>query len=172
MSDSSSLVRTGRTAALRGHRGDTALTNTIARRWWRTLRERIAPRTSAEHLVRGARGEKLAARFLRRQGFKILYRNFRGRSGGEIDLVCRDRDTLVFVEVKTRSREDFGRPLEAVGRQKQQRISRGGLAWLRMLDDPDILFRFDVVEVILTDNAEPRIELTRNAFPLSEPYIY
>ena len=122
--------------------------------------------------MRGARGEKLAARFLRRQGFKILYRNFRGRSGGEIDLVCRDRDTLVFVEVKTRSREDFGRPLEAVGRQKQQRISRGGLAWLRMLDDPDILFRFDVVEVILTDNAEPRIELTRNAFPLSEPYIY
>jgi putative endonuclease len=129
-------------------------------------------RSHAEHLVRGASGEKLAGHFLRRNGFKILYRNFRGRSGGEIDLVCRDGDTLVFVEVKTRSREDFGRPFDAVDREKQKRISRGGLAWLRMLDDPDILFRFDVVEVIMTKDAEPRIELIRNAFPLSEPYIY
>ncbi len=125
-----------------------------------------------EHLVRGASGEKLAGRFLRRNGFKILYRNFRGRSGGEIDIVCRDGETLVFVEVKTRSREDFGRPIDAVDREKQKRVSRGGLAWLRMLDDPDILFRFDVVEVIMTKDAEPRIELIRNAFPLSEPYIY
>jgi putative endonuclease len=129
-------------------------------------------RPAAEHLVRGASGEKLACRFLRRNGFKILYRNFRGRSGGEIDIVCRDGETLVFVEVKTRSREDFGRPFDAVNRQKQKRISRGGLAWLRMLDDPDILFRFDVVEVIMTAGAEPRIELLQNAFPLSAPYHY
>ncbi len=59
------------------------------------------------HLRRGARGEKLACRFLKRNGYKILFRNFRGRSGGEIDVVCRDNDTLVFVEVKTRTREDF-----------------------------------------------------------------
>jgi putative endonuclease len=86
--------------------------------------------------------------------------------------VCRDRDTLVFVEVKTRRREDFGRPLEAVDRAKQKRISRGALAWLRMLDNPDILFRFDVVEVIVTDDAKPRLELIKNAFPLSRPYLY
>ena len=125
-----------------------------------------------EHLERGARGEKLAAKFLRRTGYKILYRNFRGRSGGEIDLVCRDEDTLVFVEVKTRTREDFGRPLDAVGREKQKRIARGGLAWLRLLDNPDILFRFDVVEVVMADQIEPRFELIRDAFPLPEPYIY
>src|SRR4030081_2292706 len=95
-------------------------------------------RRSSEHLRRGARGEKLACRFLRRHGYKILYRNFRGRRGGEIDIVCRDRDTLVFVEVKTRTREDFGRPLDAVDRDKRKRISRGGLAWLRLLDNPDI----------------------------------
>jgi putative endonuclease len=59
-----------------------------------------------------------------------------------------------------------------VNRDKQKRISRGGLAWLRLLDDPDILFRFDVVEVILAKEAEPRLELLRNAFALSEPYIY
>ncbi len=124
------------------------------------------------HLRLGRRGENLAARYLRRHGFKILYRNFRGRHGGEIDLVCRERDTLVFVEVKTRTREDFGRPLEAVGRKQQRRISQGGLAWLRLLGNPDVLFRFDVVEVMMAEGAEPRIELVRNAFQLSEPYLY
>jgi putative endonuclease len=125
-----------------------------------------------QHLRLGTRGEKLACRFLRRNGYKILYRNFRGRTGGEIDIVCRDRDTLVFVEVKTRTGEDFGRPLDAVDRDKRKRISRGGLAWLRLLEDPDILFRFDVVEVIIAEGAKPRLELLRNAFALSEPYIY
>src|SRR6059058_4859502 len=127
---------------------------------------------SSVHLRRGARGEKLALRFLRRNGYKILFRNFRGRSGGEIDVVCRDNDTLVFVEVKTRTREDFGRPLEAVDRAKQKRISRGALAWLRMLENPDILFRFDVVEVMMAQDAAPRVELIKNAFPLSKPYLY
>ena len=120
----------------------------------------------------GARGENLACRFLRKNGYKILYRNFRGRTGGEIDVVCRDRDTLVFVEVKTRTREDFGRPFDAVDRDKRKRISRGGLAWLRLLDNPDILFRFDVVEVIIAEGEPPRLELLQNAFALSEPYIY
>ena len=139
----------------------------LSNRW----RSRFSP-SRPEHLRLGTRGENLACRFLRRNGYKILYRNFRGRSGGEIDIVCRDKDTLVFVEVKTRTREDFGRPFDAVNRDKQKRISRGGLAWLRLLDDPDILFRFDVVEVILAKEAEPRLELLRNAFALSEPYIY
>src|SRR6202140_2287130 len=116
-----------------------------------------------QHIRRGASGENEACRFLRRNGYKILYRNFRGRTGGEIDIVCRERDTLVFVEVKTRTREDFGRPFDAVDRNKQKRISRGGLAWLRLLDDPDILFRFDVVEVIIVEGTQPRVELIRNA---------
>jgi putative endonuclease len=124
------------------------------------------------HLRLGKRGENLACQFLRKNGYKILYRNFRGRTGGEIDVVCRDRDTLVFVEVKTRTGEDFGRPFEAIDRDQRKRISRGGLAWLRLLDDPDILFRFDVVEVIIAEGAQPRLELIRNAFALPEPYIY
>ena len=135
---------------------------------WRSRFSRSKP----EHLRRGRRGEKLAARFLRARGYKILYRNFRGNSGGEIDLVCRDGDTLVFVEVKTRTRQDFGRPFDAVNRDKQRRISRGGLAWLRLLDNPEILFRFDVLEVIIDDTSKPRVELIRNAFELSRPYIY
>jgi putative endonuclease len=118
------------------------------------------------------RGENLACQFLRKNGYKILYRNFKGRTGGEIDVVCRDRDTLVFVEVKTRTREDFGRPVEAVNRKQRNRIAHGGLAWLRLLDEPDILFRFDVVEVIIADGEEPRLELLQNAFSLPDPYIY
>lgn len=137
------------------------------KRW----RKRIS-RSNAEHLQLGERGEKLAAHHLRRQGFKILYCNFRGRTGGEIDLVCRDRDTLVFVEVKTRTREDFGRPLEAVNAQKERRISMGALAWLRLLGNPDIFFRFDVVEVTIAPGGVPKIELVRNAFQLSSNYRY
>ena len=124
------------------------------------------------HLRLGVRGEKLAARYLRQHGFKILYRNFRGRTGGEIDLVCRERDTLVFVEVKTRTRQDFGRPLEAVDRTKQRRISLGALAWLRLLGNPDILFRFDIIEVVIDADGAACVELVRNAFQLSEPYLY
>jgi putative endonuclease len=76
------------------------------------------------------------------------------------------------VEVKTRTREDFGRPFEAVGRDQQRRISRGALAWLRLLDNPDILFRFDVVEVVMRADEPPHVELIRNAFPLAGNYIY
>jgi putative endonuclease len=136
------------------------------------LRNLWRPNKSPEHLRSGARGEQAACRFLRRNGYKVLYRNFKGRSGGEIDIVCRDNDTLVFVEVKTRGSEQFGRPFEAIRPDQQKRISRGALAWLRLLDNPDILFRFDVVEVIFAENAKPQLELIKNAFQLSAPYIY
>ncbi|MGZ4966794.1 MAG: YraN family protein [Limisphaerales bacterium] len=125
-----------------------------------------------DRALRGKAGEKLAARFLRRQGYKILYRNFRGRSGGELDLVCRDHDTLVFVEVKTRTSEDFGRPIETLRKDQRQRIARGALTWLRMLDDPDVFFRFDVVEVLLPQDSEPQLELIKNAFGLPKGYRY
>ncbi len=136
---------------------------------WRSHFSRSKP--SPEHR-RGARGEKLACRFLRQSGYKVLFRNFRGRTGGEIDIVCRDDDTLVFVEVKTRGGEEFGRPFEAVHSDQRKRISRGALAWLRLLDNPEILFRFDVVEVIIATNAKPRFELIKNAFQLPQSNIY
>src|SRR5213592_3538437 len=108
-----------------------------------------------DRALRGELGEKLAARYLRKHGYKVLCRNFRGRTGGEIDIVCRDGDTLVFVEVKTRTREDFGRPVEAVNAAKRKLISRGALAWLQLLDNPDILVRFDVVEIVLAEDGQP-----------------
>jgi putative endonuclease len=121
----------------------------------------------------GRYGEQLAARHLRRNGFKILYRNYRGPRGGEVDIVCRDKscDTLVFVEVKTRRTLEYGSPADAVNLEKQKLIARGAMAWLRLLGMPDILFRFDIVEVIVSSSGNS-CNLIRNAFQLPEPYVY
>jgi putative endonuclease len=140
-------------------------------RWASCCLEQQRP-SGPDHLQLGARGEKLACGFLRRQGYKILYRNFRARRGGEVDIVCRDGDTLVFVEVKTRRDDDVVRPSEAINAAKRKLISRGALSWLQLLDNPDILSRFDVVEIVLAGDGEPRFELIRDAFELSKPYVY
>lgn len=105
----------------------------------------------------------------------MLYRNYRASGGGEIDLVCRERhtSTLVFVEVKTRSGTDYGMPADAVDKDKQRLIIRGGLSWLRLLNRPDIHFRFDIVEVlVLKGSAKPQINLIQGAFHLPENYVY
>ncbi len=78
---------------------------------------------------------------------------------------------LVFVEVKTRSGIEFGEPSLAVTRQKQLLIERGAYAWLRMLQNPDILFRFDVVEIVMGDGI-PEVNLIKNAFEIPEPYRF
>src|SRR5687768_7165137 len=87
------------------------------------------------HLL-GRQGERLAAKYLRKNRYRILYRNFRPKHGGEVDLVCRDRaeNILAFIEVKTRRSDEFGRPADAVTREKEELICRGARAWLRMLD--------------------------------------
>jgi putative endonuclease len=142
-----------------------ALRQWLKQRW-------TSNRTLAPHLALGRQGESLAARTLKKRGYKILATNFRGRRGGEIDLVCRDRatDTLVFVEVKTRTDEAFGRPIDAVDKKKRRRIVRGAMAWLRMLDMPDVRFRFDVVEVII--DGGPEVRVIQNAFGLPSGYYY
>ena len=117
----------------------------------------------------GRRGEQIAARHLRRIGYKVLYRNYRAPKGGEVDLVCRDGDTLVFAEVKTRTSEEFGAPAEAVTREKQRLIARGALAWLKLLGNPDIHYRFDIVEVRMKGK-KADVTVLRNAFGLPEPY--
>ena len=106
----------------------------------------------------------MARLFLEGQGFKVLYRNFRGAHGGEVDLVCRDRRTLVFVEVKTRLSLWYGRPAEAVTPAKEHLIRRGAKEWLARLRSDDIPARFDVVEVVLKNGRLPELNLIRNAF--------
>lgn len=139
--------------------------------------EKVSPlwhkRNSGEsaHIALGRRGEAIAAKFLRRHGHRILYTNFRAPEGGEVDIVARDKrhDELVFIEVKTRSSEDFGAPSEAVDRKKRRLILRGAMKWLRMLDFPSITYRFDIVEVVIGPPLEVRhIE---NAFEIPQNYL-
>ncbi len=102
----------------------------------------------------------------------MLRRNFRAPHGGEIDVTCRHGDTLVFVEVKTRSNVEYGRPADAVNAAKRRLIVRGAQAWLRMLDDPEIAYRFDIVEVVAEPGETPVCGVIENAFTLPERFIY
>lgn len=102
----------------------------------------MAP-ADAPHLARGAQAEVLAAAFLERHGLVIVARNFRTRRG-EIDIVARDGDTLVFVEVRLRARSDFGGAAASVTARKQQRIVAASLAYLARLRGEPVC-RFDAV---------------------------
>lgn len=110
----------------------------------------------------GNRGEQHAARFLRRQGFRILAKGYRTPLG-EIDLIARDGDILVFVEVKSRRQ---GQPAEAVTLEKQRRLTLAALQFLaqhRLLDTQRA--RFDVVAIVWPDDRKaPTVEHFRNAF--------
>jgi len=112
----------------------------------------------------GSKGERLAGKHLWRTGRKVLYRNFKAEGGGEVDLVYREGNTLVFGEVKTRTRGEFGDPAKAVDRAKEKLVIRGANAWLRELNYPELLFRFDIIEVLLHRGEAPRIRVIENAF--------
>lgn len=121
--------------------------------------------TRVDSAVIGVWGEHLAALWLRKQGRKILYRNFRAPGGGEVDIVCRKGDLLTFVEVKTRTSVQFGRPGDAVNAEKEKLILRGAKTWLRMLHDAGTIpTRCDVVEIILTEGKTPEITVIEGAF--------
>ncbi|HEY1599196.1 MAG TPA: YraN family protein [Pirellulales bacterium] len=112
----------------------------------------------------GQRGEDAAARFLRRRGYKIVARGDRAVLG-ELDLVAVDGRTIVFVEVKTRESHDKGHPADAVDREKQRRLSRLAVAYLRRHDLLEQQARFDVVAVTWSRHARrPVIEHFQHAF--------
>ena len=112
----------------------------------------------------GKEGEKQAARFLKKKGLKILEHNYRTRSG-EIDLIAKDKQELVFVEVKTRSGEEFGSALEAVDSRKCRQIARVASEYLMKHDGFDQPTRFDVIGILIQDSVH--IEHIKNAFDAS-----
>jgi putative endonuclease len=123
------------------------------------LRQRFQP------LTLGERGEKYAARYLRRQGYKILLTRHRQRYG-EIDILAIEDQTVVFVEVKTRRTADEGRPAEAVDTQRQARLTRAALAFLKSHRLLEYASRFDVIEVVWpTDQKRPTVQHLQDAFP-------
>lgn len=98
------------------------------------------------NIALGRFGETVAADFYKKQGYKILIQNYYV-AGGELDLVVEAEDVLIFVEVKTRSNEKFGQPIEAVHRQKQLHIQRAAIRYLE--ENPvEKEVRFDIIEVI------------------------
>ena len=123
------------------------------------------------HLRHGQLGERAAKRHLRRHGLKFLVANFRSPRG-EIDLVCRQKDCLVFVEVKTRSSEEWVRPAAAVNAERRRRLSHAALDYLRLLKNPPVKIRFDIVEVLLNDGAVREVRHLPNTFALQRPYRY
>jgi putative endonuclease len=128
-------------------------------------------RVLPDHLRYGRLGERAARRHLRRRGMKFLTANFR-TTRGEIDLVFRDDDCLVFIEVKTRSSEEWGRPASAVDRERRQRLTRAGLDYLRLLRNPAVKVRFDIVEVLLDGEVVKEIRHLPNTFQMERPYRY
>lgn len=132
----------------------------LIQRWWR--RRRDAAKRQAAHLETGRWGESLAREELLRRGLVFLAANYRGRHG-EIDLVFREADCLVFTEVKTRSNEDWVRPAAAVDRAKRRRLMRTAEEYVRRLPDSRVKWRFDVVEVVLRP-AGPEVRHLPNAF--------
>ena len=111
----------------------------------------------------GRRGEDLAHRFLRRQGYTIVARNYRLPAGdGEADLIAWEGDTLVIVEVKARQSDEFGPPDRAVGDDKRAHLRRLARAYARKTDTPWERVRCDVVTVVFAGG--PRLQLVRNAF--------
>lgn len=117
-----------------------------------------------EHLRRGELGEKAARKHLRKLGLKFLAANFSDKSG-EIDLIFRDGETLAFVEVKTRSGEDWTRPADAVDRKKQRRLHKTANTYLKKIGYPEVYHRFDIVEVLLKEGKVQEIRHLPDAFP-------
>jgi len=113
---------------------------------------------TAPHLLRGRKGERIACFYLLKQGFDILARRYRSRSG-ELDIIAYEGDTLVFVEVKTRSTQQFGEPWEFVDWQKQQILRRAAEDFIADRDLGQYAYRFDIVSVLGN-----QATLFRNAF--------
>lgn len=120
----------------------------------------------ARHLRTGRIGEEQAENFLKSAGLKIIARNVRV-GYDELDLIAKQGDTLIFVEVKTRASEDFGRPAAAVNRAKRRKLSRAAMHFLKTHKLRPPYIRFDVIEVV---GDKPEIRHIQNAFTLEGGY--
>ncbi len=138
---------------------------------WDRLKSLWIRRAEPVHLRHGKLGERAAKRHLKELGLKFLTANYTtGR--GEIDLIFREGQCLVFVEVKTRSSEAWTRPATAVDKHKRRLLSLTALEYLRRIRNPQVVIRFDIVEVLLADGAVREIRHLRNTFSLSPPFRY
>lgn len=134
-----------------------------------SLNNNDAPAFSSRDV--GEIGEELAARFLLKKGYRLVVANFKVPIGrnirgvavtGEIDLIAFDNNILCFVEVKTRSSDEFASPLAAIDLRKQRQIIRAAKVYRQVFNLNEINFRYDAVSIILRKNARPEIEIFKN----------
>ena len=138
------------------------------REWLKKEEVPAFPQTHGE-LSASARRKK----HLKQLGLKYLTANFRSRRRGEIDLVFRDEDCLVFVEVKTRSSEDWVRPAAYVDKRKRRLLCQTALDYLRLLKNPPVKIRFDIVEVLFAgEHRAGKMRHLPNTFVMEKPYRY
>jgi putative endonuclease len=121
---------------------------------------------AAGNIPLGQQGEALACRYLSRQGYRVVVRNYRTKQG-EIDIIAEEQGTLVFVEVKTRRGHQCGHPFEAVTDAKCRQISKAALQYLAETGREGQAARFDVVAISIAGEAAPVVELVKNAFDLN-----
>ena len=125
--------------------------------------------------VVGEWGERLAVAFLKTNGFQIVGCNVRpGTRLDEIDIIAKKGETLVFVEVKTRQQETFGRPARAVDKDKRRALNRAAATYLRKARYPDLFYRFDVIEVLgqPEDPTPPTLRHLEDAFPFEARRVF
>ena len=113
----------------------------------------------------GKESEALAAKYLKKHGYRIMEQNYRTKLG-EIDIIAKDKGTIVFVEVKARRSYLFGNPKFAITPKKQRKISMVALCYLKETKQDNAKARFDVVAVS-SINENPNIEIVKNAFELA-----
>ena len=119
----------------------------------------------------GKIGEDLAVEFLKHNHYNILERNYRNRIG-EIDIIAEDSGTLCFIEVKTRTSDNFGFPQEAVSRSKQRKIAQTVLVYLKAKNRIKGDFRFDIIAIMLDETDKKKnINLIKNVFALDRQYF-
>ncbi len=118
---------------------------------------------SKERITLGKLGENLAVTYLKKNGYNIIKRNYRQKTG-EIDIIARDSENLIFVEVKTRKSLRFGKPFEAVTPKKQAQISRVALDYITRNKLSDQAIRFDVISIVMIQDGKPEIEHLPNCF--------
>lgn len=125
---------------------------------------------SRNRLFLGRSGEEAAAKFLVREGYRILLKNYKCKLG-EIDIIAKEGDTICFVEVKARASERFGLPKEAVNFFKRRKITRVALCFLKERGLLDSRLRFDVVGILADAGGSLQIELIKDAFEAEGAYV-
>ncbi len=116
--------------------------------------------SASRNITIGKAGEDLACRYIEELGYKVINRNWHFSKNSEIDIIAKDKNTLVFIEVKTRTSQNFGHPLEAITKNKLEKIFTAVLAYINQCKIDYKSYRIDAISII--GLSSPKIEHIKN----------